>query len=137
VKRRRAGGVLFAGDGVNDAPTLAAAGASVSFGDAPHLSRHASDFVILGPDLSAVTEARRIARRARRLLVQNVGWALAYNALSIPLAAAGLVSPWIAAAGMSASSLLVVGNAMRLARPRRDETSVSGARAVPVSGAPI
>ena len=131
----RRSGVLFVGDGLNDAPTLAAAGASISFGHAPPLSRLASDFVVLGEDLSAVVAIRRIARRARRVLVQNIGWAVAYNALSVPLAAAGLVAPWIAAAGMSASSLLVVANAMRLARPDREE-QLSGARAGRDRGAP-
>jgi Cu2+-exporting ATPase len=116
-RRGGGGGILFVGDGLNDAPTLAAAGASVSFGQAPQLSRLASDFVILGDDLSALPAARRIARRARRLLVQNIGWALGYNIVAVPLAASGHLPPWAAALGMSASSIAVVANAMRLARP--------------------
>jgi Cu2+-exporting ATPase len=127
--RERAGErVLFVGDGLNDAPTLGAAAVSVSFGQAPQLSRLASDFVILGSGLEPLAAARRIAARSRRLLRQNVGWALAYNFLSVPLAALGLVAPWAAAAGMSASSLLVVANAMRLARPAAGE-DVSGGEA--------
>jgi Cu2+-exporting ATPase len=133
--RKDAGGRLFfVGDGLNDAPTLAAAGVSASFAEAPQLSRLSSDFVLLGSDLGALAAARRIARRSRRLLVQNVGWALAYNFVSMPLAAFGLVPPWAAALGMSASSLAVVANAMRLARPARAErrrTSVEGVQAVP------
>ena len=121
--RERAGAcVLFVGDGLNDAPTLAAASASVSFGRASQLSRLASDFVILGEGLAPLAAARSIARRSRRLLAQNIGWALAYNLLSVPLAAVGLVPPWAAALGMSASSLVVVGNAMRLARPAPGES---------------
>jgi Cu2+-exporting ATPase len=109
--------LLFVGDGLNDAPTLAAAGVSASFAEAPQLSRLSSDFLLLGEDLGALAAARRIARRSRRLLIQNVVWALAYNFVSVPLAAFGLVPPWAAALGMSASSLVVVANAMRLARP--------------------
>lgn len=113
--------VLFVGDGLNDAPTLAAAGVSASFAEAPRLSRLAADFLILGTGLGPIAAARRIAVRCQRILVQNVGWALAYNLLAIPLAAAGLVRPWTAALGMSVSSLVVVGNAMRLMRPARSE----------------
>jgi Cu2+-exporting ATPase len=119
---------------LNDAPTLAAAGVSASFAEAPQLSRLSSDFVLLGNDLGALAAARRIARRSRRVLVQNVGWALAYNFVSMPLAALGLVPPWAAALGMSASSLAVVANAMRLARPTRAErrrTSVERVQAKP------
>jgi Cu2+-exporting ATPase len=109
--------LLFVGDGLNDAPTLAAAGTSASFAEAPQLLLLSCDFVLMGNDLGALTLARRIARRSRRLLVQNVTWALAYNVVAVPLAAAGVVPPWAAALGMSASSLIVVANAMRLARP--------------------
>lgn len=115
-KERSGSRLLFVGDGLNDAPTLAAAAASVSFAEAPQLSRLASDFVILGQSLAPLAAARRIARRSRRLLAQNIGWALAYNLLAVPLAALGLVPPWAAALGMSVSSLVVVANAMRLAR---------------------
>jgi Cu2+-exporting ATPase len=113
--------VLYVGDGWNDAPTLSAAGASVSFAEAPQLSRLASDFVILGESLGALAAARRIARRSRRVLVQNLGWALGYNLLAVPLAACGFVAPWAAALGMSASSLIVVANAARLTRPAEGE----------------
>lgn len=123
--------LLFVGDGLNDAPTLAAAGTSASFAEAPQLSRLASDFVILGEGLGALAAARRIARRSRRLLAQNVVWALGYNFVSVPLAAFGLVPPWAAALGMSASSLIVVANAVRLARPAASErlSEESGAEA--------
>jgi Cu2+-exporting ATPase len=113
--------ILFVGDGLNDAPTLAAARTSVSFAEAPQLSKLASDFLILGHDLQCLAAARRIARRSRRVLAQNLGWALAYNLLAVPLAAAGLVPPWAAALGMSVSSLVVVANALRLARPAAGE----------------
>jgi Cu2+-exporting ATPase len=127
-RQKDGAGLLFVGDGVNDAATLAAAGASVTFASAPQIARLAGDFLVAGGSLGAVAAARRIARRTQRLLAQNVGWALAYNAVSIPLAAAGLVTPWAAAIGMSASSLIVVGNAMRLGS--------SGAYGAPAAGAP-
>jgi Cu2+-exporting ATPase len=111
---------------LNDAPTLAAAGTSASFAEAPQLALLASDFVILGKSLAPLAAARRIALRSRRLLTQNVVWALAYNLLCVPLAAFGLVPPWAAALGMSVSSLVVVANAMRLARPARGESLVLG-----------
>jgi Cu2+-exporting ATPase len=136
IRSRKGAGdrLLFVGDGLNDAPTLAAAGVSASFAEAPQLSRLSSDFVLLGNDLGALVAARRIAWRSRRLLVQNVGWALSYNVVSVPLAAFGLVPPWAAALGMSASSLAVVANAMRLARPERAErrrTSVERMQTLP------
>jgi len=130
--------LFFVGDGLNDAPTLAAAGTSASFAEAPQLALLASDFVILGKSLAPLAAARRIALRSRRLLAQNVVWALAYNLLCVPLAAFGLVPPWAAALGMSVSSLVVVANAMRLARPAAGETvseksegRAAGARAGP------
>jgi Cu2+-exporting ATPase len=129
VRARESAGerVLFAGDGLNDAPTLAAASVSVSFGRAPQLSRLAGDFVILSDGLGPLAAARRIAARSRRLLRQNVFWALSYNVVAVPLAALGLLAPWAAALGMSASSLIVVANAMRLARPAAGEALSGGA----------
>ncbi len=119
-ERARAGDrVLFVGDGWNDAPALAGASVSVSLAEAPRAPRASSDFLLLGRGLDALARARGIARRAKHVLVQNLIWALAYNVLAVPLAAAGRVPPWAAALGMSASSLLVVVNALRLADRRR------------------
>jgi P-type Cu2+ transporter len=133
AKQREGARVLFAGDGLNDAPTLAAAAVSVSFGKAPELSRLASDFVILGDDLSPLAEARRIALRSKRILAQNIAWALGYNALALPLAASGALPPWAAALGMSASSLAVVANALRLLRSERGRAVSGGGRTPPGS----
>ena len=125
------GAVLMVGDGLNDAPTLAAADASLSFADAAQLARASADFLIAGESLDAVPRARRLARRARRVLHQNLAWAAGYNLLAIPLAASGVIAPWLAALGMAASSALVVANALRLnAAPdhgRADELAVNSA----------
>ncbi len=133
IGARRAAGarVLFVGDGWNDAPTLAAADVSVSLAQAPAVSRLASDFVILGGDLSALSAARSIGRKAMRLLRQNVAWALGYNILIVPLAAAGRIPPWTAALAMSVSSLAVVANALRLAKPGAGRESVHAVEAQP------
>ncbi|HMF10497.1 MAG TPA: HAD-IC family P-type ATPase, partial [Thermoanaerobaculia bacterium] len=134
--------VLFVGDGWNDAATLAAADVSVSLGEAPFLARLASDFLILGEDLAALAAVRSIARRSLRLLRQNVGWSLGYNIFIVPLAAAGLVAPWAAALVMSASSLVVVANALRLSRSKpaeetRGRSRVAGVPETPASVHPV
>jgi Cu2+-exporting ATPase len=102
------------GDGINDAPTLAAADVSISFADATDLANSSSDFLILGKDAAVLADARHLARRTRRNIQQNFAWAGAYNLFAVPFAAAGWIPPWGAAIGMSFSSLFVVMNALRL-----------------------
>ena len=105
---------LLVGDGLNDTVALAAAHVSISPASALDAARAASDIVLLGSDISPVSDALRIARQARRRIKQNFGLSLAYNAVAVPIALVGLATPLIAALAMSTSSLTVTLNALRL-----------------------
>ncbi len=107
---------VMVGDGLNDAPVLSAANGSITFAQASDLTRLSAGSVLLSNELKTVLVLKAHAKRSRRVITQSFFWVLVYNVIAVPFAVAGWVPPWLAAIGMSGSSLFVITNALRLKR---------------------
>ncbi|MCJ7452561.1 MAG: cadmium-translocating P-type ATPase [Steroidobacteraceae bacterium] len=118
VKELRATGAVVAaiGDGINDAPLLRGADVAIAMGRGSALAQTSADLILVRDSLEEIPHAVDVARRTQRIIRQNLTWAIGYNVAALPLAALGFVPPWLAAIGMSVSSVVVVLNAMRLSR---------------------
>ena len=113
------------GDGINDAPVLSRVQVSIAMGQGTQIAQASADMILLSNDLGHLVDSIHMSRRMQVIIRENLGWALVYNVIALPLAAAGWVAPWMAAIGMSMSSLIVVLNALRLNRVELADTETA------------